>query len=198
MKTLSPEEASARIHAEFARRGWRLSEPFPTSLVREILTDGGLLDAVRFARRVPRVFLTTNDIRAQDVQQALSRALDGYRIVPSAEPGVTNVFHGKVEFVEKKNEINNSGQWVGNVDSPNSQANVERLQQAQITPAEERSLRQHLGDEEVQKAMALDLPSEEKAPIVGKRLAQAAGVALDTATTFAARFLAEWAKSQGT
>jgi hypothetical protein len=199
VRTISPLAASARINAEFGRRAWRLAEPFPNDLVQRVVQAGGAISAANLAKHVPRVFLTTNGISRADVTEALGRALDGYRVLDGfRDAGLTQVFNTKVEIMEKKNEVNNYGQWAGNVDSPNSQASVERQQQVQITAAEEQSLREHLGDEEVQKVMALDLPAEEKTPILGRRLAQAAGVARDTATSFAAKFLAELVKAQGT
>jgi hypothetical protein len=38
------------------------------------------------------------------------------------------VVHGNVEYVERKNQVNNYGQWAGNVDSPDSEAHIETQQ----------------------------------------------------------------------
>ena len=196
MKDLTPQQASARIQDWLEGRGWWLATPFPTRLVREILRTGGVPDPGRLAASVPSAFLTSNNISRVDVQQVLAWALDGYRVVgtTSAVP-VTNIYNGKVENVAKKTEINNSGQWAGNVDSPNSTTNVERQQQV-YTPAEEQAVRAHLDDPQVREALALDLPAEEKAPLVGGRLARIANVGKDIATDVAAKVIAEMAKSQ--
>jgi hypothetical protein len=193
VKELNPLAASSRIQNEFERRGWRLAEPFPVELVREILRAGGIPNAATLAVKVPHVFLVVNRITPTEVQSALARALNGVRVVDTAAGGmaVTNVYNGKVEHVTNNNEINNSGQWVGNVDSPNSSANVERQQQAEMTPADEHALRAHVDDAEVQKVLALDLSLEEKAPLVGSRLAKAANVAKDVAVDFAVKLIAE-------
>jgi hypothetical protein len=142
VKELNPLAASSRIQNEFERRGWRLAEPFPVELVREILRAGGIPNAATLAVKVPHVFLVVNRITPTEVQSALARALNGVRVVDTAAGGmaVTNVYNGKVEHVTNNNEINNSGQWVGNGDSPNSSANVERQQQAEMTPADEHAL----------------------------------------------------------
>lgn len=196
MKDLNPREASTRIQDALEGHGWRLDTPFPTQLARQIVRSGGTPDASKLAAEVPPVFLATNNIRRSDVQHALAHALDGYRVVEAGPAAtVTNVYNGRVENVAKKTQINNSGQWVGNVDSSNSTTNVERQQQV-YAPADEEAVRSHLDNIEVQQALALDLPAEEKAPLVGGRLARLANVGKDFATDVAAKVIAEMAKSQ--
>jgi len=188
VKDLNPLAASARIQNEFEGRGWRLATPFPAQLVREILQDGGVPNPAKLVAKVPRVFFSANNVTRSEVHPALARALNGYRVVEAPASGaVTNQFvSGKVEYVDKKIEIN-TGQFAGNIDSPNARVRVGRQQQAQMTPADEVALREHLDDPEVQDALALDVPADDKAAKVGGVLAKAANVALDKAMDFAAK-----------
>ena len=196
MKELSPSAANSIIQDALEAPGWRLATPFPKRLVQVILRAGGVPDPQQVAAAVPSAFLAANDISRTDVQRVLARALAGYRVVDIAPQTahITNNYYGKVEQVAKKNEIN-TGQWIDNNDSPNSTTNVERQQQV-YTPADEAAVRAHLNDPEVQQALALDLPPEEKAPVVGGRLARLANVGKDFATDLAAKVIAEMAKSQ--
>ena len=165
---LNPLAASARIQNELEGRGWWLATPFPHRSGASHSAGRGVANPARLAAMVPKSFLIKNGIRRIDVQEALARALHGYVVVDSAAANahVTNIYSGKVENVAKKIEVNNAGQWVGNVDSPSSTANVERQQQVHVTPEDERALREHVNDPEIQSALALGLPKEQKVQII--------------------------------
>lgn len=187
---LNPLDASGRIQDALEARGWRLGTPFPKDLVRQILSAGGVPDPVRLAASVPGAFLTANSITRADVEGALGYALSGVRVVEKApRSGTTQIFNGNVEIMEKKIEIN-TGQFAGNADSPKGRVRVDRQQQVQVTPAEERALREHLDDAEVQEALALHAPADEKKARLAGVLAKVAGVPLDKATDFAAKVVA--------
>lgn len=74
---------------------------------------------------------------------------------------------------------------------------MERQQQLQLTNDEERTLREHIEDPEVQEALALTLPDDEKAQIVGGRLAKVGKVVTEKAVDFAAKVIAEMANRAG-
>jgi hypothetical protein len=200
VKEVSPEVACNRIVSEFERRGWDRELTVASDLVRCVARQGGVpADVDKLAKAVPSFFLAVNRTERADVRDALQRALAGYRIVEDS-PRIsathvygdnTQVFVGRNRVTnEKKIQINNFGQFAGNIDSSNSEVQVDRQQQV-VLADQERLLREAIDDPDVQEVLAQSLPLEEKSRALGKKLARMTGYAVDVTTDFAAKFLAE-------
>lgn len=198
MNKINPQTAVSRIVDEFSVRGWSRHQDVSVDLVRIILASGGLVRKQRLSKALLSRFVAANGTGKAEVIDALECALQGCQVVPSSAdiPAVhvsgnfAQINVGGGDMVRKKVEINNHGQFAGNVDSSGSQVVINNQQQA-LLASQERELRDHVQDAEIQGALALPLPDDEKACIVGKKLSKITGIAVDVATDFAAKLLAE-------
>jgi hypothetical protein len=201
---VSPSGAVVRILREFNQNGWIRRNEVAADLVRALLENPGELNVEQLGARVPGAFCAANQAPRIEIVEALHRALDGVTVIQNpALEGATLAVQSHTAIilepgsmlVERRIEINNSGQFAGNIDSTDSEVNLERQQQ--IVPLDQEGImRDSWEHASVQEALKLPIPDDEKANIAGSRLAKITGVGIDLATSFASKLIAEIAKGQ--
>jgi hypothetical protein len=196
---MTSEQALSRLIDRFSALGWDRGQEVAIDIVRQVRESDAASSVATIASQVPRRFLNANGVTRGEVVREIEHALHGVviepyhvgnRVVLHVHGDGAKVTIGGQTVMSKTITINNSGQFAGNIDSPEGKVEIGQQQQAKIDNSLAELMR-HSNDPEVQEILALPISEQEKKSRLGQWFAKAANVGLDVATDFAAKMIGE-------